>query len=279
MPPEPLLEVRDLSIHLLSHRAILSGVSFDIPTATIAGLSGDSGSGKTTLALALLNLLPPAQYRVEGQVLLRGRDLLTLDERALQSVRGAAIAMIFQDPLLALNPVLRIRRQIAEILRAHHAEGNPADLLSLAGIPSPARILAAYPHELSGGERQRVTIAQALACRPALIVADEPFTSLAAPGVVALAALFRRLRDRFRTSFLLIGHHPGILAATAGTGLKPIRPNSPDGECGTQVMYTLPTTEQADEFARLGESPADPDDRLTSLQPFTPSSSEVSARR
>src|ERR1022692_2347584 len=141
MPPEPLLEVRDLSIHLLPHRAILRGVSFDIPTATIVGLSGDSGAGKSTLALALLNLLPPAQYRVAGQVLLRGRDLLTLDERALQSVRGARIAMIFQDPLLALNPVLRIRRQIAEILRAHHAEGNPADLLSLAGIPSPARIL------------------------------------------------------------------------------------------------------------------------------------------
>jgi ABC-type glutathione transport system ATPase component len=215
MPPEPLLEVRDLCIHLLPHRGILRGVSFDIPTGTIAGLSGDSGSGKTTLALALLKLLPPAQYRVGGQVLLRGRDLLALDERALESVRGAQISMIFQDPLLALNPVLRIRHQIAEILRAHHAEGDPADLLALAGSRAPARILAAYPHELSGGERQRVTIAQALACRPALIVADEPFTSLDAPRVVELAALFRRLRDQFRTSFLLISHHPGILAATA----------------------------------------------------------------
>ena len=216
MPPEPLLEVRDLSIHLLPHRCILREVSFDIPPGAIAGLSGDSGSGKSTLALALLNLLPPAQYRVSGQVLLRGRDLLTMDERALQSVRGAEIAMIFQDPLLSLNPVLRIRQQIGEILRAHHAEGDPADLLSLAGIPTPARILAAYPHELSGGERQRVTIAQALACRPALIVADEPFTSLDAPRVVELAALFRRLCDRCGTSFLLISHHPGILAATAG---------------------------------------------------------------
>src|ERR1035441_7772860 len=109
MPSEPLLEVRDLSIHLLPHREILRGVSFDIPTGTIAGLSGNSGSGKTTLALALLKLLPPAQYRVGGQVLLRARHLLTLDERALQSVRGAQVAMIFQDPLLALNPVLRIQ--------------------------------------------------------------------------------------------------------------------------------------------------------------------------
>ena len=215
MPPEPLLEVRDLRIDLLPRHRILRGVSFDIPVGTIVGLSGDSGSGKTTLALALLKLLPPAQYRVGGQVLLRGRDLLALDEAALESVRGAQIAMIFQDPLLALNPVLRIHRQIAEILRAHHAEGNPADLLALAGIAAPARILAAYPHELSGGERQRVTIAQALACRPALIVADEPFTSLDAPRVVELTALFRRLRDRFRTSFLLISHHPGVLAATA----------------------------------------------------------------
>jgi ABC-type glutathione transport system ATPase component len=213
MPPEPLLEVRDLCIKLLPRCEILRGVSFDIPRGSIAGLCGDSGSGKTTLALALLKLLSPAQYEVSGHVLLRGRDLLTLDERALESVRGVQIAMIFQDPLLALNPVLTVRRQIAEILHAHGAEGDPADLLALAGIPAPRRILAAYPHELSGGERQRVTIAQALACRPALIVADEPFTSLDAPRVVELAALFRRLRDELRTSFLLISHHAGVLAA------------------------------------------------------------------
>jgi ABC-type glutathione transport system ATPase component len=215
MPSEPLLEVRDLRVQLLPHRDILRGVSFDIPTGSVTGLSGDSGSGKSTLALALLKLLSPTQYRVGGQVLLRGRDLLVLDERALESVRGAQIGMIFQDPLLALNPVLRIRQQIAEILRAHQAEGDPAGLLELAGIAAPARILAAYPHELSGGERQRVTIAQAIACRPALIVADEPFTSLDAPRVVELAALFRRLRDQVRTSFLVISHHPGVLAATA----------------------------------------------------------------
>ena len=130
-------------------------------------------------------------------------------------MRGAQIALVFQDPLLALNPVLRIRRQIAEVLRAHRAEGDPAELLALAGLPAPARILDAYPHEFSGGERQRVTIAQALACRPRLIVADEPFTALDAPRVVELAALFRRLRDRLRTSFLIVSHHPGTLALIA----------------------------------------------------------------
>ncbi len=215
MPPEALLEVRDLCIDLIPHRSILRGVTFDISTGSIAGLSGDSGSGKTTLALALLKLLAPARYRVGGQVLLRGRDLLALDERALEELRGAEIAMIFQDPLLALNPVLRIGRQISEILRAHHAEGDPAELLELAGIALPERILDAYPHELSGGERQRATIAQALACRPALIVADEPFTALDAPRVVELAGLFRRLRDRLGTSFLVISHNPGTLRITA----------------------------------------------------------------
>jgi ABC-type glutathione transport system ATPase component len=116
--------------------------------------------------------------------------------------------------------VLRVSVQVSEVLRAHHAEGDPAKLLSLAGLSEPARILRAYPHELSGGERQRVTIAQALACRPALIVADEPFTALDAPRVVELATLFRRLRDELGTSFLLISHHPGVLAATANTLLS-----------------------------------------------------------
>jgi len=215
MPPEPLLEVRDLSIHRLPQLAILRAVSFDIPAGAIVGLSGDSGCGKSTLALALLKLLPAAEYRVTGEVLLHGRDLLGLDERELEGVRGARIAMILQDPLLSLNPVLRVRKQIAEVLRAHRCEGDSGELLAMAGVAAPARILDAYPHELSGGERQRVTIAQALACRPELIVADEPFTSLDAPSVVELAVLFRGLRDRFHTSFLLIGHHAGTLAATA----------------------------------------------------------------
>ena len=220
MSSEPLLEVRNLSIHLQPGRDLLRAVTFAVPPASIVGLSGDSGSGKTTLALAILNLLPSATYRVSGQILLRGRDLLTAGETALQAIRGREIAMIFQDPLQALNPVLRVGKQISEILRAHRSEGDPAQLLALAGLPDSARVLRAYPHELSGGERQRVTIAQALACRPALIVADEPFTALDAPRVVELAALFRGLRDRLGTSFLLISHHPGVLAATANRVLR-----------------------------------------------------------
>jgi ABC-type glutathione transport system ATPase component len=209
-----MLQIRDLHIELSGSREILSGATLDVPEGSIAGLSGASGSGKSTLALAVLGLLPRT-YRIRGEIRFRGRNLLTLSEREMTEVRGAGIALIFQDPLLALNPVLCVRTQIVEILRAHGVERDPAELLVLAGLSDAARILAAYPHQLSGGERQRVTIAQALACRPSLIIADEPFTALDAPRVVELIVLFRRLRADLGTSFLLISHAPGVLAAAA----------------------------------------------------------------
>jgi ABC-type glutathione transport system ATPase component len=212
-----LLEVRDLSVDLIADptRAILTGVAFDIEPGRIVGLFGESGCGKTTLALALLNLLPGTRYRVRGQIRLHRRNILSLTRRRLEQIRGAEIAIVFQDPLLALNPVLRAGFQVAEVLRAHGAAGDVQSLLRLAGLPDPARIAGAYPHQLSGGERQRVAIAQALACRPALVIADEPFTALDPNRVVELAALFRNLRDRLGASFLLIGHSPGVLAACA----------------------------------------------------------------
>jgi peptide/nickel transport system ATP-binding protein len=210
-----VLHIRDLRIELSTGREILGGVSLEIAEGSIAGLFGPSGCGKSTLALAILGLISPPRYRVTGEILFRGRNLLALSERELAEVRGAQIALIFQDPLLALNPVLRVRMQLTEILRAHQVVRDPAELLALAGLSDTGRILAAYPHQLSGGERQRVTIAQALACRPSLIVADEPFTALDAPRVVELIALFRRLRADLGTSFLLISHTPGVLATAA----------------------------------------------------------------
>jgi ABC-type glutathione transport system ATPase component len=214
--PERVLEARDLSVEL--DRPIVSGVSFDIGPGSITGLFGESGCGKTTLALALLRLLPP-RYRMRGSVRLRGRDLATLGERELQRIRGAEISMIFQDPALALNPVMRAGRQVSEVLHAHEAAGDVAGLFELAGLPPSARLLGAYPHQLSGGERQRVLIAQALACRPGLVIADEPFTALDVLRVLELAALFRDLRDRTGTSFLVISHSPGVLARIADTVL------------------------------------------------------------
>lgn len=217
---DDVLEVRGLGVEIAAPggaRAILSDISFRIARASITGLFGESGSGKTTLALALLGLLG-RRYRVHGSIRLAGRELAGLRERQWEAVRGAGIAMVPQDPLLALNPVLRVERQIAEVRRAH---GWPAateavdQLLEMAGLEA-ARVRRAYPHQLSGGERQRVAIAQALACGPALVVADEPFTALDTTLAASLAELFREMRERTGTSFLLVSHSPGVLARTAG---------------------------------------------------------------
>ena len=213
MSTAPLLEVRGLSIALPA-RQLLSTAAFAIPAGSIVGLSGDSGCGKTTLALALLRLLPD-RYTVRGSIRLRERELMGLSERQLESVRGAEISLVFQDPLQALNPVMRVRHQIAEVIRAHSRAEGPARLLELVELPATDRIRDAYPHQLSGGERQRVCLALALAASPALVIADEPFSALDAPRVVELAKLLRSLKEKLQTSFLLIGHSRNVLAKIA----------------------------------------------------------------
>jgi ABC-type glutathione transport system ATPase component len=217
--PSGALLVRNLTVDLVSVRnstvRVVSEVSFQVDPGTIVGLFGESGCGKTTLALALLNLLPASRYRVRGSVQLGDFEVLSASERQLQRIRGAQISLVFQDPLLALNPVMRVRRQVAEVMRAHGCRDGIERLFDLVGLPATPRMFDAYPHQLSGGERQRVAIAQALACRPALVIADEPFTALDAIRVVELSALFRELRDKLQTSFLLISHSPGVLARTA----------------------------------------------------------------
>jgi len=216
----PLLRVRNLDVALAS-RSVLSDISFDIEPGSIVGLFGESGCGKTTLALALLNLLPPERYRVNGSTEFEGTELRNASARELQQLRGARIALVLQDPLLALNPVLRAGDQIAEVIRAHpQPSAEPIrrrveSALRLVGLDPSRRIYNAYPHQLSGGERQRVLLAQALACQPRLVIADEPFSALDAPSALALSALFLELRERLSASFLLISHSPGILATAA----------------------------------------------------------------
>jgi ABC-type glutathione transport system ATPase component len=212
-----MFEVRGLTVEVAG-RTILSDVSFDVSAGSIVGLFGESGCGKTTCALALLGLLPDS-YRVTGSARLHGDELIGRSENDLQRLRGAAVSMIFQDPMLALNPVMRVRDQIQEVARAHGAENDPAALLDSVGLPATPRILRAYPHQLSGGERQRVLIAQALVCRPALVIADEPFTALDPVRVVELATLFQKLEQTTGSSFLVISHSPGVLARIAGTVL------------------------------------------------------------
>jgi peptide/nickel transport system ATP-binding protein len=202
-----LLQVRDLNV-ALNNSAVLSGVSFDLEAGSITGLFGESGCGKTTLAQALLNLLPRPQYRVEGSIEFDGRNLLGLSERELQPVRGGRISLMFQDPLLSLNPVQRAYTQVREVARAHHA-----------AAPQLPDVRDAYPHQLSGGERQRVTLSQALACNPALVIADEPFTAIDPARVDELARSFRERQRTMGTAFLVIAHDPAVLESLAGTVL------------------------------------------------------------
>ena len=208
----PLLRVCNLRVSL-AERAVLHEVSFQLEAGEIAGLFGASGCGKTTLALALLRLLPPEKYRVSGAIEFEGRDLMRASEREMEATRGAGIALVPQDPLLALNPVMRVGTQIAEAIRAHgEASREKVDAaLSRVGLDASERMRRAYPHELSGGERQRVLLAQALASTPRLIIADEPFSALDAPASLALAALFRGRKEETGFSLLLISHSRGML--------------------------------------------------------------------
>jgi oligopeptide/dipeptide ABC transporter ATP-binding protein len=222
----PLLEVRDLTVRYAGGHgplAALEGCSLDVGEGEAVGLLGESGCGKTTLLLAVLGLLPAAARVVRGSVRLRGRELLGLSEPELRPLRGAEIAIVLQEPALALNPVRRIGPQVAEVLRSHRAgwsrrrcRQEALALLAAVGFTDPGTIERAYSHELSGGQRQRVALAQALACRPALLLADEPTASLDSTTQAELRALLRSLRARFGMAVLMASHDLAGLAALAG---------------------------------------------------------------
>lgn len=202
-------------------RVIVDEVSFSIEANGIVGLSGPSGSGKTTVALALLGLLP-ANASMSGAIAFGGRDLGTLDERTRDEIRGAQIGIVFQESALALNPVLTVGAQISDVVRAHlrcdRRETRDRVLMAMHDVglsEDIARIYDAYPHELSGGQRQRILIAQAIVCRPALVVADEPTASLDAAVRDEILRLIRRLNDQHGTAFLIISHSADVLDRTA----------------------------------------------------------------
>ena len=220
----PLLDVRNLMTYFFTAGGLVKavrGVDFTIETGETLALVGESGCGKSMTALSLLRLVPEPGRIVEGQIFFAGDDLLHVPDEEMRRVRGNQIAMIFQEPMTSLNPVLRIGEQIAEVLRLHKGQ-SPAEALETAGellhqvgIPSPKQRLREYPHQLSGGMRQRVVIAMALACDPRLLIADEPTTALDVTIQAQIMDLLRRLKSEREMATLLITHDLGVVAENA----------------------------------------------------------------
>jgi oligopeptide/dipeptide ABC transporter ATP-binding protein len=224
----PLLEVRGLTTEFATgrdgaRRAVRAadGVSFDIGRGEILALAGESGSGKSVTALSILRLVPAPGRIVSGRIQFEDRDLLALGERELRHVRGARIGFVFQEPMTALNPAFTVGTQIAEALEVHGLARGPAararavELLDAVRIPEPARRARDFPHQLSGGMRQRVLIAAAMACRPPLVIADEPTTALDATIQADILDLLLGMRQESGLSLLLITHDLGIVSRVA----------------------------------------------------------------
>jgi peptide/nickel transport system ATP-binding protein len=222
---EALLQVRNLKTYFINKNyqvKAVDGVDFDVHEGQVVGIVGESGSGKSMTSLSIMGLVPkPHGKIVEGQVLLEGRDLVPLSERELMDVRGNKIGMIFQEPMSAMNPVLRVGFQIGEVLVRHRnmsrrdAKTRATELLRSVGIPRAEQIVDQYPHELSGGMRQRAMIAMAMACEPKLLIADEPTTALDVTIQAQVLDLMKDLQKKTGTAILLITHDLGVIAETA----------------------------------------------------------------
>jgi oligopeptide transport system ATP-binding protein len=222
---QPVLQVRNLSTRFRTERGMVLAVdrvSFDVGAGETLAIVGESGSGKSVTALSILRLIPDPPGKIEsGEVLFEGKDLLLLDDAGIRDVRGNKIAMIFQEPMSSLNPVLTVGMQVAEPLNEHHgstwsqALNLARELLGRVRIPDAASRLAAYPHQFSGGMRQRVMIAMALACKPALIIADEPTTALDVTVQAQILDLLKELTRETRSALILITHDLGVVARYA----------------------------------------------------------------
>lgn len=199
----------------------LADVSFAIEPGEVVGLMGESGCGKTTLAMAILGLLPGKSTEVSGSIQFRGEEMLFMPEKRQREIRGGEISMIYQEPEIALSPYLRVGDQVAEVVRVHRdwkwnrCREAALTVVKRMGFEEPERIYRSYPHQLSGGQRQRIVFAQALACEPALIVADEPTASLDARNQAGVIELLREIKQQRKVSMLLISHTPEIQASLA----------------------------------------------------------------
>ncbi|MGB9698863.1 MAG: ABC transporter ATP-binding protein [Thermodesulfobacteriota bacterium] len=220
-----LLKIRNLHTYFFTDEGVakaVDGVDLELEEKGTLGLVGESGCGKSVTALSIMRLIPdPPGKIVQGEVIFGGVNLLSLTEGEMRKVRGRSISMIFQEPMTSLNPVFQIGDQISEVLRLHEglskkeAWNRSIEMLRLVGIPSPERRVAEYPHQLSGGMRQRAMIAMALACRPKLMIADEPTTALDVTIQAQILELINRLQKETGMSVILITHNLGVIAETA----------------------------------------------------------------
>jgi oligopeptide transport system ATP-binding protein len=220
-----VLEVQDLAVSYLAgegeQRAALADVSFALSRGEILGVLGESGSGKSTLATALVRLLPANGKVTRGAVLFEGKNLLEAETEELRNIRGARISLIFQEPSLALHPTMRAGEQVYQVLAAHETASKSAlrekvrQIFTMIFPDAVERIARSYPHELSGGQRQRVLIAQAVACGPRVILADEPTASLDPTTQMEILGVFRTLREKLGVAMIFITHNPALLAGFA----------------------------------------------------------------
>ncbi|MBE0426041.1 MAG: ABC transporter ATP-binding protein [Nitrospirae bacterium] len=218
-----LIKIRDLNIYFRTNKKplnVVSNLDFEIKEAEVFGLVGESGCGKSLTALSIMGILPHNAF-AEGEIILRGRNLLNLDSESTRKIRGKEISMIFQEPMTSLNPVLTVGYQIAEVLQTHmglsrkESMFKTIDLLRAVKIPSPEVRIKEHPHQMSGGMRQRVMIAIAIACNPSLLIADEPTTALDVTIQAQILELLSNLREQRNMAILLITHDIGVIAENA----------------------------------------------------------------
>ncbi len=248
----PLLDIRHLSTHFNTPQGTVRAVddvSLAVAAGEVLGIVGESGCGKSVLSLSILRLLPmPPAFFAGGQILFDGQDLLKVSSDEIRRIRGNRISMIFQEPMTALNPVFTIGNQLAEVFQVHGKLGRSqaleksVEMLETVGVPAPQRRVKEYPYQLSGGMRQRVMIAMALACRPALLIADEPTTALDVTIQAQILELMNKMREELQTAIVIISHDLGVIAETAKR---------------VAVMYTGQIMESADTLS-LFDNPLHP---------------------
>jgi len=275
MSEAPVLQVQDLTVSFRTDDGPVSavdGVSFEVAAGEVLAIVGESGCGKSVTAMGIAGLLP-GSATVTGSVRLAGRELVGAPEPVLRMVRGAQVAYVFQEPMTSLNPVFTVGQQIAEVLRIHQgmsrrqALARAVELLALVGIPGPGRRVGEYPHQFSGGMRQRVMIAMALACDPAVLVADEPTTALDVTVQAAVLDLLRDLGTRLGTAIVLITHDLGVVAdiadrvlvmyagRTAETGATQELFDAPRHHYTVGLLGAVPTAGHRADGGRLREIP------------------------